>query len=61
MGEWTQEGGIAIDYIRNCNVCGRNSGFCFMRCKPVSSGKSAGGNEGEGIIKRKDKLIIRKK
>ena len=69
MGEWTQEGGIAIDYIRNCNVCGRNSGFCFMRCKPVppaktlpkTAGKSAGGSEGEGIIKRKDELIIRKK
>ena len=60
---------MAIDHFRNCNVCNRNSGICSMRNKSVSpaktlsetAGKSAGGNEGEGIIKRKDKLIIRKK
>lgn len=40
-----------------------------MRRKPVSpaktlsetAGKSAGGSKGEGIVRRKDELIIRKK
>lgn len=70
MREQTQkEGGIAIDHIRNCNVCNRNSRLCSMRNKSVppaktlseTAGKSAGRSEGEGIIKRKDELIIRKK
>ena len=70
MSEQTQkEGGISIDHIRNCNVCNRNSWLCPVWHKPVppaktlseTAGKSAGGSEGEGIIKRKDELIIRKK
>ena len=69
MSEQTQkEGGIAIDHIRNCNVCNRNSGICSVRYKPVppaktlpkTAGKSAGGSEGEGI-KRRDKLAIHRK
>lgn len=70
MSEQIQkERGIAIDHIRNCNVCNRNSRLCSMRNKSVppaktlseTAGKSAGRSEGEGIIKRKDELIIRKK
>lgn len=70
MSEQIQkERGIAIDHIRNCNVCNRNSRLCSMQNKSVpptktlseTAEKSARGSEGEGIIKRKDELIIRKK